>query len=110
MRIAAEERETSMKTCQNCIHKDVCRYSLTASDDCGFCEAEDEARRTLRLIYADIVQSANRCKAKSQEYLMEKKPENAFFLRREGEIRSSVASRVMHYCRKIGFDPSGKGE
>lgn len=99
-----------MNQCENCIHNDVCKmWWYDAEGGCPHRETESDARRILRLIYADIVQSANRCKAKSQEYLMEKKPENAFFLRREGEIRSSVASRVMHYCRKIGFDPS-KGD
>lgn len=103
-----------MKTCQNCIHADVCRirqfpsmYGLTG-DACEHYNGETDARRTLRLIYADILGNANRCRAKSEKYIMENKPESAYVLRRESEIRASDASRVKHFCRMIGFDPSAK--
>ncbi len=101
-----------MKTCQNCIHVNVCRirmfpsmYGLTG-DACEHYKENIDAQRTLRLIYADILGNANRCRAKSEKYIMENKPESAYVLRRESEIRASDASRVKHYCRMIGFDPS----
>lgn len=97
-----------MKPCDSCIHEAVC--CLSASEDCEYYKSEADALHTLRLIYADIVQSANRCKAKSQDHCTRNKPESAFMLRREGEIRSSCASRVNHYCRMIGFDPKAEKE
>lgn len=99
-----------MKPCDSCIHSNVCRYSGEPQESCNQRKAEEEALHTLRLIYADILGEANRCKAKAQEYFMRKKTDSAYVLRREGEIRSSCAARIKHYCRMIGFDPSGKGE
>lgn len=73
-------------------------------------KTEDDALHTLRLIYADFMEGANRYRTRAEQSSMWGKAKDAAELHRDSEIRQHCASRVRFYCRRIGFDPHPKGE
>lgn len=72
-------------------------------------DKQEEALHTLRLVYADLMARANRARSNAERFTRSK-PESAILLRCKAETYASAASAVKVYCRKIGFDPSTKGE
>lgn len=108
-----------MNICENCIHKDLCKdmHKFGVVDlpynDSGTCEhhkTESAAIYTLRLIYADFMEGANRYRTRAEACSLHGKAYDAIDLRRQAEIRTSLASRVQSYCRRIGFDPAAERE
>lgn len=96
-----------MKSCQNCIHADVCKmWWSDAEDRCPHHKSESDALHILRLIYADLTARANLLRKKSDEHFLVGQPGNAVRLRNEAEAHASDAARVKKYCRIINFDPS----
>lgn len=58
-----------MKTCQDCIHNNVC--GITHSDTNEACAnflSEDAARHTLRMIYADFTANSKRNRERAERY------------------------------------------
>lgn len=108
-----EKGKLTMKNCENCIHKDVCRMRQSPAlfgDDCEHHKTESAAIYTLRLIYSDFMEGANRCRTRAEDCSLRGKAYDAIDLRRQAEIRTSLASRVQSYCRRIGFDPAAERE
>lgn len=99
-----------MNTCEKCIHSNVCRYSGEPQESCNQRKTEDDALHTLRLIYYDFMEGANRCRTRAEDCSLRGKAYDAIDLRRQAEIRTSLASRVQSYCRRIGFDPAAERE
>lgn len=98
-----------MNTCEKCIHAEVCyrrQYPALYAGDCEHYKTESPAYHTLRLIYADFMYYANRCKTKAEGCSMRGKPYDAADFRRQAEIGSHLAYRMQRHCFKIGFDPS----
>ena len=108
-----------MNTCKNCIHKELCKdmhkfgvVDLPYNDNSAACEHyknEEAALHTLRLIYADFMEAANRLKVRAEECSLRGVPHDAYFLRSKANTIDHLAYRVQSYCYKIGFDPT-KGE
>lgn len=73
-------------------------------------KTEDDALHTLRLIYADFMEGANRMRTRSEQSSMRGRAAEAADLRRDAEIRQHCAYKVVYYCRRIGFDPNPKEE
>lgn len=96
-----------MKNCENCIHAAVCR---TPGEPCEHHMSESPAIHTLRLIYADFMAGANQCRTRAEACSLHGKSHDANNLLRQAEIRTSLASRVQTYCRRIGFDPAAERE
>ena len=102
---------TEMNTCENCIHADVCKmWWYDAEGGCPHKKTESDALHTLRLIYADFMEGANRYRTRAEACSLHGKAYDALDLRRQAEIRTSLASRVQSYCRRIGFDPAAERE
>jgi hypothetical protein len=99
-----------MKTCKDCIHSHVCGITHTdSSESCDNFLYEDDARRTLRMIYADFTANSKRNRARAEKYSNFGEHGSAADLRRVSDIQASSASRVRFWCQKIGFDPSANG-
>lgn len=99
-----------MNICENCIHHCVCRYDGEPQESCNHRKTESDALHTLRLIYYDFMEGANRCRTRAEDCSLRGKAYDAIDLRRQAEIRTSLASRVQSYCRRIGFDPAAERE
>lgn len=99
-----------MNTCKNCIHNHVCGVTHSdTSEACANFLTEDDARHTLRLIYADFTANSKRNRARAERYSDFGEHGGAADLRRVSDIQASDASRVRFWCRKIDFDPSANG-
>ena len=96
-----------MNTCENCIHAEVCG---TYGARCEHYKNEEAALHTLRLIYADFMEAANRLKVRAEESSMRGVPHDAYCLRSKADTITHLAYRVQSYCLKIGFDLTTKGE
>ena len=99
-----------MNICENCIHHCVCRYDGEPQESCNHRKTESAAIYTLRLIYSDFMEGANRYRTRAEACSLHGKAYDAIDLRRQAEIRTSLASRVQSYCRRIGFDPAAERE
>ena len=99
-----------MNTCKNCIHNHVCGVTHSdTSEACANFLTEDDARHTLRLIYADFTANSKRNRERADRHSRFGEADSAFELGRVSEIQASDASRVRFWCRKIDFDPSANG-
>lgn len=96
-----------MNTCEKCIHAEVCG---TYGARCEHYKNEEAALHTLRLIYADFMEAANRLKVRAEECSLRGIAHDAYFLRNKAETITNLAYRVQSYCLKIGLDLTTKGE
>lgn len=98
-----------MKTCKDCIHRDVCEARRIGGDcgaeTCDHFDSESQYKQTLLLIYAAFVATTNKRRSEAKTATMRGDPARSIELLRSAEDADLAASRVRVFCRKIGFDP-----
>lgn len=101
-----------MKSCQDCIHYEVCHKRMFPSiygifdDGCDLFASENPYKRALRFIYADLNGKAAKYRSDAENNSNHGRAGYAMSQRESASLIERIAGRVRLYCLKIGYDPA----